>query len=73
MKDKIKGLWWIWPLINSIAIILCFGCININTQIDNNLRKGIDENAKDIEKICYRLEKTDSVVVINNIYVDKKK
>lgn len=59
---------WIWCLSNSILLFLLFMCFGLNNHINNIYEEKVDKNTNEIENIKYRIEKNDSIVIINNVY-----
>lgn len=62
-----KNYIWLWCLFNTICVFLLTILYGINFSINDKYQNKIDENQNKIENIEYKLNKSDTIIIINNI------
>lgn len=62
-----KNYIWLWCLFNTICVFLLTILYGINFSINDKYQNKIDENQNKIENIEYKLNKNDTIIIINNI------
>ena len=62
-----KNYIWLWCLFNTICIFLLVILYGINFSINSEYQNKIDENQNKIENFEYKLNRSDTIIIINNI------